>query len=107
MLDLPSRSERQQLGVHGSFKGDFYRTSSADLFIESSNTQARTIARISGKPVLCLETHSMIDPSLGAILTSLPQAAIAGQATLAIKRAARSLLGNRLYEALKSGTATR
>ncbi len=63
MLDLPSKAERQRLGVHGSFKGKFYRDDPAILFIESENRQAVRIADIAGKPVLCLETHQMIYPS--------------------------------------------
>ena len=57
MLDLPSMTERQRLGVHGSFKAEFYRNSDATLFVESEEGQARTIARLSGKPVLCVKTH--------------------------------------------------
>lgn len=62
MLDLPSKAERQRLGTDGSFKGEFYRNSSASLFIESEHRQALTIARLSGKPVLCLETHQICLP---------------------------------------------
>lgn len=67
MLDLPSKAERQRLGAHGSFKGEFYRDSDAILFIESENRQAREIARISGKPVLCLETHTLVQPERALI----------------------------------------
>ncbi len=62
MLDLPSKAERQRLGAHGTFKGEYYRDDPAILFIESENRQATRIAEISGKPVLCLETHSLIPP---------------------------------------------
>ncbi|MGP3698096.1 phosphoribosyltransferase [Rhodobacter sp. NSM] len=60
MLDLPSQAERIRLGAHGSFKAEVYRQSDAPLFIESENRQARRIADISGKPVLCLETHRLL-----------------------------------------------
>lgn len=59
MLDLPSKKERQRLGAHGSFKAEFYRKSDSTLFIESEERQAETIARLSGKPVLCVETHQI------------------------------------------------
>ena len=57
MLDLPSAAERRRLGAHGSFKAEFYRKSDATLFIESEHEQAEMIARLSGKPVLCIETN--------------------------------------------------
>lgn len=59
MLDLPSKEERQRLGAHGGFKAEFYRKSNSSLFIESEERQAETIARLSGKPVLCVETHQI------------------------------------------------
>ena len=68
MLDLPSKAERQRLAAHGLFKGTFYRDDPATLFIESETRQARRIAEIAGKPVLCLETHRMIRPSEEAAL---------------------------------------
>jgi uncharacterized HAD superfamily protein len=62
MLNLPSKEERQRQGVHGSFKADFYRRSKSTLFIESEEGQAETIAKLSGKPVLCVETHQIYLP---------------------------------------------
>ena len=63
MLDLPSAAERRRLGAHGSFKAEFYRKSDATLFIESEQEQADTIARLSGKPVLCIETNMIHLPN--------------------------------------------
>jgi uncharacterized HAD superfamily protein/adenine/guanine phosphoribosyltransferase-like PRPP-binding protein len=62
MLDLPSAAERRKRGVHGSFKAGVFRNSDAPLFIESENRQAEQIALMSGKPVLCLQTHRIIYP---------------------------------------------
>ena len=62
MLDLPSKAERQRLGAHGSFKADFYRKSNAILFIESEHEQALKIAKLSGKPVLCVESNMVALP---------------------------------------------
>jgi uncharacterized HAD superfamily protein/hypoxanthine phosphoribosyltransferase len=62
MLDLPSAKERQRLSVHGRFKGEIYRDSKAMLFIESEQSQAIEIARISGKPVLSIERQEMVYP---------------------------------------------
>jgi len=102
MLDLPSKAERQRRAAHGSFKAEYYRQSPADLFIESENAQARTIAQLSGKPVLCLETHRLIEPSAGAILSSLSRGGTARDGAKLIKRLARALLGSRRYDALKT-----
>ncbi|PTE10615.1 phosphoribosyltransferase [Mesorhizobium helmanticense] len=112
MLDLPSKAERQRLGVHGSFKADFYRKSDAILFIESEHEQALKIARLSGKPVLCVETHlvnypdALSLPALGQSARNLParlrQIKSPEERKTAIKNVARTLLGERGYETLKN-----
>jgi uncharacterized HAD superfamily protein len=56
MLNLPSKQERQRLGIYGSFKADFYRSCGTVLFIESEKEQALQIAALSRKPALCTET---------------------------------------------------
>lgn len=112
MLDLPSKAERQRLGAHGSFKADFYRKSNAILFIESEHAQALKITELSGKPVLCVETHMVSFPD-ALSLPALGQAARNLPARLrqinsqqgrkgAAKALARALLGARGYETLKS-----
>lgn len=64
MLDLPDAETRRRLGVHGSFKGEYYKSQPhSRLFIESELGQARVIARISGKPVLCMDGPVMCYPS--------------------------------------------
>jgi uncharacterized HAD superfamily protein/hypoxanthine phosphoribosyltransferase len=107
MLDLPSKAERQRMGVHGSFKAEFYRQSPFDLFIESENGQAQTIARLSGKPVLCLETHTLVEPSAAAVMSSLLSPDAPPQGVKAVKRLARSLLGSGRYDAVKSWRLSR
>ncbi|EHH07679.1 phosphoribosyltransferase [Mesorhizobium amorphae] len=112
MLDLPSKAERQRLGVHGSFKADFYAKTDAILFIESEHQQALKIAKLSGKPVLCVETHLVTYPD-ALSLPALNQAARNLPARLrqvnspegrktVVKKVARTLLGERGYETLKS-----
>ncbi|BCM16837.1 phosphoribosyltransferase [Mesorhizobium sp. J8] len=112
MLDLPNKAERQRLGAHGSFKAEFYRKSDAILFIESEHEQAQRIAKLSGKPVLCVETNMMNLPD-PISLPALQQAARNLPARLrqinssdgrkqAVKATARALLGERGYEALKN-----
>lgn len=63
MLDLPSAAERRKQGSHGRFKAEVYRKLDAILFIESEERQAVEIARLSGKPVLSIESQSIVDPS--------------------------------------------
>jgi uncharacterized HAD superfamily protein len=59
LLDLPDKATRQRLGIHGSFKAEVYRARPHTLFIESNRGQAESIARLSGKPVLCLPTREV------------------------------------------------
>jgi uncharacterized HAD superfamily protein len=55
LLDLPSSRERQRRqGAHSRHKADVYRSTEAQLFYESCPQQSREIARLSGKPVLCV-----------------------------------------------------
>lgn len=63
MMDLPTAAARQKARTHGSYKGEYYRSSSATLFIESELWQAREIAAVSGKPVLALEGPEMCLPN--------------------------------------------
>lgn len=62
MLDLPSAEERRRRAVHGAFKAEVYRQVDAQLFIESEERQAIEIARLSDKPVLSIETQSVVLP---------------------------------------------
>lgn len=101
MLDLPSKAERQRLAVHGSFKAEHYRKSDAMLFIESENKQAIKIAQLSGKPVLCLETHQLITPDIASVLAQLPNVRSVSQSKDVAKRVARTILGTNRYAALK------
>lgn len=66
MLDLPTAEARRRAGSHGRFKAEVYRSLDAELFIESEERQAVEIARLSGKPVLSIESQSVIDPSRSA-----------------------------------------
>ena len=64
MLEGHTAELRRRSGVHGKFKADVYSRSGADLFIESELTQAKRIAFLSGKPVICLETQQLINPDV-------------------------------------------
>ncbi|WP_026622557.1 putative HAD superfamily protein/hypoxanthine phosphoribosyltransferase (plasmid) [Ensifer sp. WSM1721] len=102
MLDLPSKEERQRLAAHGRFKAEVYRRTNAVLFIESEHGQAVNIAKLSGKPVLCVETHEIITPASALVRERLNLAKTAEGRHALLKAAARTVLGERGYEALKS-----
>lgn len=63
MWDLPGRSTRESAQSHGEYKANVYRATNADLFIESSATQAIEIADLSGKQVFCMATGEMCEPT--------------------------------------------
>ena len=63
MLNLPTKEARVAANAHAKYKAGIYKDLRTPLFIESSLAQAVDIARLSGKPVLCVETGEMITPS--------------------------------------------
>ncbi len=85
MLDLPDAVTRRRLAAHGRFKGEVYRDSDCTLFIESELPQARQIASISGKDVLCFTTNEMVEPA-ALVADCLP-----AQPT-ALRRAVRAIV---------------
>lgn len=64
MMDLPDKAARLASGSHGRFKADAYRGSDALLFVESSERQAVEIAKLSGRPVLSMESRRMVSPGM-------------------------------------------
>lgn len=69
MWDLPSKEARMKQGGHGSFKGDIYKNRPwADIFVESSYSQALDIANVSLKPVICIENQEVVMPSLQELM---------------------------------------
>jgi uncharacterized HAD superfamily protein len=99
MLDLPTAQARRESGSHGRFKGSFYRSCPARLFVESEERQALEIVAVSGKPVLSMETGELLRPD------ALNPLALAQRARLlrqdGLKRTARTVLGPAAYEALR------
>lgn len=103
MMDRPSADERRKPGVQGSFKAKVYRDSDACLFIENENQLAEEIAGLSGKPVLCLQTHRIIYP--GTTISTLalrPVNRFLRSPRKAVKSAALRLLGPEATESLRS-----
>ncbi len=62
LIDLPSAAERRRLGTHSSHKAQIYQQTNAILFYESDVKQAQEIARLSGKPVLCIQDMALYLP---------------------------------------------
>jgi uncharacterized HAD superfamily protein/adenine/guanine phosphoribosyltransferase-like PRPP-binding protein len=62
LIDLPNAAERRRLGTHASHKAKIYQDTNAILFYESDLKQAREIAQLSGKPVLCIADMALYLP---------------------------------------------
>ena len=60
MLDLPTAEERRSQNCHATFKADAYKKrTETTLFVESEERQAKEIAFLTGKKVLCLATDEL------------------------------------------------
>ncbi|QSR22789.1 hypothetical protein [Hyphomonas sp. KY3] len=111
MLDLPNKEARQKAKAHGSFKAEVYRNKNSIMFIESEHDQAVEIARLSGKPALCIETQQMHMPASGDLRTiqqsmkGLPRRIVLQKTPLSNKQSmknfVRSIVGDRGYALMK------
>jgi len=62
LLDLPSAAERRRLRAHVPFKAAVYRSKKNSwLFLESELDQARAIAQLTGKAVICTSQMILFD----------------------------------------------
>ncbi len=60
MLDLPTAEERRRQNCHATFKAEAYKNrKGTTLFVESEERQAKEIAFLTGKKVLCLATDEL------------------------------------------------
>lgn len=117
MLDLPSAAERRRQGAHGQFKAKVYASLDATLFIESEERQAVEIARLSRKPVLSIETQTILYPDQLEDQVRMRQALAARDqlrrsienppSPAGLKQVARRLLGPSLYGALRGAARGR
>jgi uncharacterized HAD superfamily protein/orotate phosphoribosyltransferase len=64
LLNLESQAERIRLGAHKTHKAAVYKETGAMLFYESDIQQAKDIARLSSKPVLCVQDMKMYLPGI-------------------------------------------
>ena len=71
LIDLPSAKDRIRLNAHCPHKAKVYSESGASLFFESDAGQAKEIARLTSKPVLCTDEMRMYLP--GFHLRSSPK----------------------------------
>jgi orotate phosphoribosyltransferase len=60
MMQYPDKAARVAAGNHGEYKAGVYQSADAKLFIESSHSQARTIATRTSKPVYSKEQNHML-----------------------------------------------
>lgn len=56
MMQYETEAERRKDRKHANYKADVYIKTKCKLFIESSEAQAVNIAKLSKKPVLCIDT---------------------------------------------------
>lgn len=89
MLDLPDAETRRRLGAHGTFKADVYRRSDASIFIESEIDQARKIADLSGKDVICFADHTVYRPGALSVAGNVR---LAGETAKGMRHFARRLV---------------
>lgn len=111
MLDLPTKEARQKANAHGSFKAEVYRQKNSMLFIESEHGQAEDIARLSGMPVLCVESQHVFTPNKGDLIAikqsvkSLPRRIVLMKTPISNKQSMknflRSIVGERRYAWMK------
>ncbi|WP_373189211.1 phosphoribosyltransferase family protein [Halolamina sp.] len=59
MMDYPSIEARQAAGNHAEYKANVYENTDSKLFIESDENQATKIARLTRKPVFCVNSNCM------------------------------------------------
>ena len=64
LLDLPDKISRTKIDAAVIHKGFYYKKSTASFFIESCYNQSLSIAKVSGKPVYCVEKNIYIKPEL-------------------------------------------
>lgn len=63
LLDLPDMQTRKILKPYGYFKAEIYKNDKNKiLFVESSDFEAKIIAKISGKPCLSIESNVLFKP---------------------------------------------
>ncbi|MFD1600255.1 orotate phosphoribosyltransferase [Halobellus rarus] len=63
MMDVPDMETRRKQSNYGQYKADVYKSTDADLFIESDPKQAAEICRKTNRPVFCYDTNEMLNPS--------------------------------------------
>jgi uncharacterized HAD superfamily protein len=102
MIDLPSAAERRRRKAHASFKAEVYAKVDAQLFVESEERQAIEIAHLSGKPVLSIETQTVILPNghLGARERARRRAVRLRERLSSQQRGTRRLVKRRLHALL-------
>jgi len=64
LVNLPSAAERIRLNAHRTHKAAVYKETGAMLFYESEPRQARDIAHLSSRPVLCIGDMKMYTPGV-------------------------------------------
>ncbi len=72
LLNLASKEERLKIDPGIEHKGKFLKNSDAIFFLESAYNQSISIAKVSGKPVYCVDRNKFINPGIAASLKNNP-----------------------------------
>ena len=80
LMKYKTKEDRLKNGNHGKFKGNVYKSmENMTLFIESNEKQAAEIAKISGKPVFCIDNQTFYN---GNYIYNLKEKTSTSSATL-------------------------
>ncbi len=101
LLNLPSKEERQRANCHAEFKAKEYINSDTVLFIESSASQAPQIAKLSQKPVFCVENQTMYISRRAEVAFTFSNILAQSGAIDILKKIARLLLPTKVYNLVK------
>lgn len=101
LLNLPSKEERQRVNCHAEFKAKAYINSDTVLFIESSASQAPQIAKLSQKPVFCVENQTMYISRRAEVAFAFSNILAQSGAIDIFKKIARLLLPAKVYSLVK------
>ncbi|KIT15093.1 phosphoribosyltransferase family protein [Jannaschia aquimarina] len=89
------------------FKAQVYRRATTQVFIEASATVARRIAARTGRPVLCLETQSIVFPYMRDNAYAPVEIRRSSAFLSRFKLRTRLIVGKRAYSAMKAIAARR
>lgn len=97
MLNTPTKTTKYKTGIYMDHKANYFNSNDKlKVFIESSEKEAIHIMKKSGKPVLCVSSNKMIDPTIRSLMQNNKQSL-----NLYFRRSLINILPNPLKNFLK------